>query len=68
MGRPKKYYAKVMWTVEDVLDHAEMLDLPITPKGAKRFMERNERKLQDLLVERGNEAIMDILQFEAAGN
>jgi len=45
-------YAKVEWNVEDV---TEMFD--VTEDAAGDFLSRNERALQDLLVERGFEAL-----------
>tara|TARA_Y100000401_G_C8189941_1_gene158240 strand:- start:157 stop:384 length:228 start_codon:yes stop_codon:yes gene_type:complete len=48
----KKTYAKVVWDIIDVMDGYD-----VTEEEAHEFLQRNENRLQDIMIERGWDAI-----------
>ena len=48
----KKTYAKVVWDIADVMDGYD-----VTEEEAHEFLQRNENRLQDIMIERGWDAI-----------
>lgn len=55
-----KKYAKVEWTAEDVLT----LRPDMGPTAAEEFLQSNERRIRDRLVELGWEVIESLLEYE----
>jgi hypothetical protein len=60
-------YAVVAWSVNDVLEmtsDGEGGPPAISEEQAREFLEDNERYIQDVMVERGWEAIEDLLRMD----
>lgn len=55
-----KTYAKVEWTVEDI----KTLREDWTAEQAEEFLQNNQRRIQDRLVELGWEVIETLLSYE----
>lgn len=53
-------YAKVVWHPEDIMDLRDEM----THDQAIMFLERNSKHLQDVMIERGWEAIMTFLVMD----
>ncbi len=53
-------YAQLSWCIDDVTD-----EFDVTDEEARAFLERNRKKIRDLLCERGNEIIENLA--ESAG-
>lgn len=53
-------FAKVGWTAEDILDLRENW----TKEQAEDFLQKNERRIKDRLIEKGNEMLEDLLPPE----
>jgi hypothetical protein len=62
--RPKRKrtdFAKVVWRPQDVIDHAEVLQMTMTKQDAEKWLHEHENDLRDILITRGNEEIANIL-------
>lgn len=55
-----KTYAKVEWTAEDI----KTLREDWTTEQAEEFLQNNQRRIQDRLVELGWEVIETLLSYE----
>lgn len=56
----RKKYARVAWVVDDVLAIAPQL----SRKRAISWLQNNEGRIQDSLVEKGNEVIAQLLDYD----
>jgi len=54
-------YAHIAWSVNDVLDKAEELELTLTRNEAEEFLIKNESDIQDIMIARGWELIENLL-------
>ncbi len=54
-------YAAVAWTTSDVIEHAEQKGIDMSEGDARFFLIEHSRAIQDLMVERGWQAIDDLL-------
>lgn len=57
---------KSIWHPEDVRDAAEAMDREMTLDEAQEWLDKHWSVIGDLLTERGNEAINDLLAWEKA--
>ncbi|MDD5087768.1 MAG: hypothetical protein PHI18_03085 [bacterium] len=61
----RKVFATISWTVEDVLDKAEYLDMEIDKKVALKTLIQHENSIMDAMVAAGWEIIeMYLLEQE----
>ena len=58
-----QWFAVTRWAPEDVIAAAEEQDVTLTEEQAVTWWQKNERKIQDILVEAGNE-ILSNMGFE----
>ena len=58
-----QWFAVTRWAPEDVIAAAEEQDVTLTEEQAVTWWQKNERKIQDILVEAGNK-ILSNMGFE----
>lgn len=56
--------ARVVFQVDDVLEHAEGMDHPLTGSQAKRFMDRNRKHIEEAMTRKGWEVIDALLHID----
>ena len=57
----KQNYAKVVWTIEDVIENSNQFEIQITKDAAKRVLAHEERRIVDAMVKAGWQVIEESL-------
>jgi riboflavin biosynthesis pyrimidine reductase len=58
---PRKVYADIGWTIDDVIDNSKQFGIRITKIDAKKVLKLEERHIADAMVEAGWNIIEDAL-------